>query len=571
MNDNNVEQRMPAVLELILIDDDETDRMAVTRAIAKSSLNANVSEAKDSQSALKLLSQQEFDCIILDYNLADTHGLALLKTIQDQGLSQAPVIMLSGMEDEKLMLECLKSGAQDYLLKSDLNINSLTRSIRYSQERKQIMEQLRFVAQHDSLTGLANRSLFIDSLERAIARSRRNGTVTAVFFIDLDNFKSINDTLGHDAGDDLLKTIAERIKQSVRSEDLVGRLGGDEFAVLMEGIQEPDFSIKIAQHMLDVVGLPIPLKSRSVHSTPSIGIATYPACGDSANELLKHADIAMYSAKQSGRNGYKFYAADMQQLANEYAELKEDMLVALKEDQFELYYQPQVDAHSHEVVGLEALIRWHHPVRGMVPPNDFIPIAEKTGLINPIGEWVIRRACQQYPAIVAQSGIASPKLSIALNVSASQLQEENFVDLICDTARECGVPLGRLEIELTEHAIIQNIELGAQTLWKLVDQGVRIAIDDFGTGYASFKHLQQLPLQTLKIDRSFVSHLPEDKTNLELVKAITTMAKALNMEVVAEGVETEAQAKTLTDIGCDILQGFYFARPEPLKHIQLAN
>lgn len=561
---------MSDALNILLIDDDEMDRMMVGRAFRQSSLEVQVAEAPNADNAEQLLLDNTFDCILLDYKLAGVDGLDLLRKILDQNLSQAPVIMLSGMEDEELMLECLKSGAQDYLLKSDLNTAVLVRSIRYSQERKQITEQLRFVAQHDSLTGLANRSLFVESVERAIARSRRSNTAVVVFFIDLDNFKSINDSLGHDAGDALLKTIADRINLAVRTEDLVGRLGGDEFAVVMEGLQEAEFSIKIAQHILDVVGLPIPLKGRDIHSTPSIGIATYPTCGDSAMELLKHADMAMYSAKQAGRNGYQFYEHDMQELANEFAELKEDMLAALRRDEFELYYQPQVEADGHKVVAVEALIRWHHPTRGMVAPNDFIPIAEKTGLIKPIGEWVIRRACQQYQEIVAAAG-ACPRLSVALNVSANQLRQDNLVELICDTAKECGMPLDRLEVELTEHALIQDIERGAQALGKLVEQGIRIAIDDFGTGYASFQHLQQLPVQTLKIDRSFTKNLPQDRTSLELVRAMATMAKALGIQVVAEGVETKEQAIVLKELGCDFLQGYLFAKPRALADLELSS
>jgi len=555
-------------LNILLIDDDEIDRMTVTRAFRHAKQSVNIQEASEETGALKLLRENTYDCVLLDYRLGATDGLDLFEQMQSREFNQAPVIMLSGMEDEALMLKCLKAGVQDYLLKSELTTHNLIRAIRYAQERKQINEQLRFVAEHDSLTGLANRPLFMSSIKMAMARAKRNGTYLAVFYIDLDHFKGINDTLGHDAGDTLLKTIADRLRFSVRSSDLVARLGGDEFAVLLDGIEDQNSVVKIAQHMLDVVGLAINLTRDDIVVTPSIGIALYPDSSEEISDLVQCADTAMYRAKKSGRNNFCFYSNEMHHLAMEYANLKNELSQAIKNNELELYYQPQLSATTGKVTGLEALIRWNHPQRGMVSPVEFIPVAENSGLINAIGEWVLAQACQQFSEWTNQGLFNGESVVLSVNVSANQLHQDNIAEVVKSVLEQNAIDGHQLELELTESVLIDDLEQCADTLHSITKHGVRIALDDFGTGYASFRHMQRLPLHTLKIDRSFIDQVDVDEKHAEIVSAIIAMGKALNLEIIAEGVETKSQEALLKASGCDILQGFYYSKPLSVKELE---
>ena len=525
-----------------------------------------------------------YDCLLLDYRLEGKNGLQLIQKIQSEGLSQAPIVMLSGIDDETIMLNCLKEGAQDFLLKSEISSHSLMRAIRYAQERKQLSLQMRYLAQHDALTGLANRTLFIERVKRAIARANRDESFCAIIFIDVDNFKSVNDTLGHEAGDKLLTILAQRIQSSLRDKDLVGRLGGDEFSVLIEGVPKQTTLIKIAQQLLETVQDPVIIYNKTIHTSISVGIASYPSSTSStsqtstnqtssnhtssnqtsseiASRLIKCADLAMYKAKQSGRNNYCFYSEDLQQLANEYANLKIDLHNALVNNEFELYYQPQVLAANNQIAGVEALIRWHHPSHGIISPDKFIPVAESSGLINAIGDWVIEHACRQLKRWLSQFSDSNPALTMAINVSALQIRQPNLAEKICSVVEECQLPYGQIELEITESALIEDIDQCVLKLQSLSGQGIQMAIDDFGTGFSSFRHLQQMPLKTLKIDKTFIDQICTTSKNHTIVKAIIAMAHALHMIVVAEGIESQEQAALLKKLGCDKLQGFYFSKP----------
>lgn len=554
-------------LNILIVDDDEMDRMIVRRAFRHTQQSINIHEAAAEKQALQYLRENSYDCILLDYRLGATNGLELFEKIQAQEFNQAPVIILSGMEDEALMLKCLKAGAQDYLLKSEISNQTLIRAIRYAQERKQINEQLRFVAEHDTLTGLANRSLFMSSINRAMGRAKRNGTYLAIFYIDLDHFKGINDTLGHDAGDTLLKTMADRLRLSVRNSDLVARLGGDEFAVLLDDIADHNLVVKISQNILNVLSLPINLTHEDIVLTSSIGIALYPGSGENVSELVQCADTAMYRAKKAGRNNFCFYSNEMHGLAVEYTRVKNDLGHAIKNNEFELYYQPKISAITGNISGLEALIRWNHPTRGMVSPADFIPVAENSGLISAIGEWVITQACQQFSEWQAKKLFDDERVVLSVNVSANQLNQKNIAQIIKKALDQNAIEGHLLELELTESVLIEDLEQCADTLHSITQYGVRIALDDFGTGYASFRHMQQLPLHTLKIDRSFVEKVDVDQKHAEIVSAIISMGKALNLEIVAEGIETQSQKEILIASGCDTLQGFYYSKPLSVKEL----
>lgn len=554
-------------LKILVVDDDSLDRMAVRRALKKAKKPLDIREAASFHEATQILRTEQFDCLLFDYRLGGQSGLQLIKEIQNEGLSQAPIVMLSGIDDETVVLNCLKEGAQDYLLKSEITTSSLMRAIRYAQERKQISLQMRFLAQHDTLTGLASRSLFIDSVKRAILRAAREDSLFAIIFIDVDNFKSVNDTLGHEAGDHLLTTIAQRIQSTIRREDIVGRLGGDEFSILIEGVAQHASLIKVSQQLLEAIREPVIIYKKTIHTSISLGIATYPTCSDDASALIKCADLAMYKAKKSGRNSYCFYSDDLQQAADDYANLKIDLHNALARQEFELYYQPQIFSATGTIAGVEALIRWHHPEKGLVSPNDFISVAESANLINAIGDWVIGEACKQLKIWLLKYPELPPEFNMAINVSAHQIRQPDLESKIFEVVKHYDIPCSQVELELTESSLVDDIERCTEKLNRLSEHGILTAIDDFGTGFSSFQHLQQLPLKTLKIDKSFIDHICTVRKSHEIVKAMIAMARALDMTVVAEGVETADQAALLKKLDCERLQGYYFSKPLPADDI----
>jgi diguanylate cyclase (GGDEF)-like protein/PAS domain S-box-containing protein len=422
--------------------------------------------------------------------------------------------------------------------------------------------KVRELARYDSLTGLPNRNLFLSELDRAIARSKRHSKQFALCFIDLDRFKTINDTLGHEAGDELLKTMAARLRSAVRENDLVARLGGDEFVVLLEGSAGVDMTVSdlntVSQKLLAALGEPMDICANTFLVTGSIGIALYPGDGDDSVTLLRRADAAMYLAKDKGKNNVQFYTAELADLAAQQFELESALRLALVRDEFVLHFQPKIDISTGNMIGVEALVRWLHPHRGMVPPMGFIPLAEERGLIVPIGRWVMRAACRQIRDWRAADMQAPP---VAVNLSARQFASDSLLSDITDAMTEFGVAASDLEVELTESVLMTDPERAKLVLSSLHALGIRISIDDFGTGYSSLSYLKRFPAQTVKIDRSFISGLPADKDDAAITEAVIAMAHSLGLNVVAEGVETQAQLATLRRLGCDEAQGYLLARP----------
>ncbi len=414
------------------------------------------------------------------------------------------------------------------------------------------------LARFDSLTGLPNRNMFLGELDRSIARAARQGGEFAVCFIDLDRFKTINDTLGHEAGDQLLKAMAQRLQGTLRKSDLVARLGGDEFVVMLEGGAEGGDLAVVAQKLLDAVGAPVELQGCSFLVTASIGIGRYPADGADAATLLQRADAAMYLAKDSGKNNIQFYTAELADLAARQFELESALRLALVRDELVLHYQPKVAVDSGRIVGLEALVRWHHPTRGLVPPGEFIPLAEERGLIVPLGRWVVQQACRQIRDW-RTTGLQPPP--VAVNLSARQFADDDLVDHLVASMNTYGVTSADIEVELTESVLMSDPERANGVLRRLHQMGVRIAIDDFGTGYSSLSYLKRFPAETVKIDRSFISGLPGDNDDTAITQAVIAMAHSLGLQVVAEGVETQAQLAALQRLGCDQAQGFLLGRP----------
>jgi diguanylate cyclase (GGDEF)-like protein len=420
--------------------------------------------------------------------------------------------------------------------------------------------QLRHLATHDPLTGLPNRVLLDDRLAQAMAHADRDGRSFALLVCDLDRFKLVNDSLGHHAGDELLQEVARRLTGVVRTIDTVARFGGDEFVLVATSIADPDDAARLASSVIEALLAPVRIAGIDIHTSPSIGIAVYPADGATIEALLAHADAAMYSAKERGRGNAQRYQAGMHGGSENRVQLESDLHTAVALQQFELYYQPKVDARAGTVRSAEALIRWMHPERGIVSPADFIPLAEECGLIGTIGEWVIREACRQARAW-QQAGV--PTLRVSVNLSASQFRDDRLVDNIRRALDDADLEARYLEVELTESAVMTDPEQSVTILEQLSAMGVLVSVDDFGTGYSSMSYLRRFPIDKLKIDRVFIDEIASRPEDASIVRAIVSLAHSLRLKVVAEGVETSAQLDFLKAAGCDEYQGFHFSRPLP--------
>jgi diguanylate cyclase (GGDEF)-like protein/PAS domain S-box-containing protein len=437
--------------------------------------------------------------------------------------------------------------------------------------RKEAVDKIERLAFYDPLTGLPNRRLLQDRLKPALASSHRSGLQGALLFIDMDNFKTLNDTLGHDMGDLLLQQVAKRLESCMREGDTVARLGGDEFVVMLEDLSEQTLEAAtqtevIGNKILTILNLPYQLATYEYRSTPSIGAVLFNGQEQLSEELLKQADIAMYQAKASGRNALRFFDPQMQASITARVALEEDLRLALGGDQFILYYQPQV-SHNYQIIGAEVLIRWQHPVRGLVSPVDFIPLAEESNLILAIGQWVLKTACDQIK--IWESSVQRQHLQLAVNVSSRQFYQKDFVEQVAQILSQNAINPNKLKLELTESLVLDDIEDTIFKMNALRKIGVRFSMDDFGTGYSSLSSLKKLPLDQLKIDQSFVRDISIDQDDTIIVETIIAMANKLNIEVIAEGVETETQRAFLEQHDCQLFQGYLFSKPVPIEQFEL--
>lgn len=437
-------------------------------------------------------------------------------------------------------------------------------------EQKKSEKIIHFQAYHDNLTRLPNRALLKDRLIQAMSHAKRNGYALSVMFLDLDRFKNINDTLGHMIGDKLLQAVAKRLKNCLREGDTLARIGGDEFTVLLPEIHVKHDSELIAQKIINTLKVPFNLVEHEIFVSTSIGIAHYPDDGDTIESLLKHADIAMYAVKNKGKDGYQFYTHDMHEDISDKLSLENDLRRALTNNQFRLHYQPQVDATSNEIVAIEALIRWDHPERGTIMPNEFISFCEETGLIQQVGDWTLDAVCQDLK-IWNKMNITIPR--VAINMSVKQFEQPDMIKKIKATLDKYDITGDMLEFEITENVIMDDIENVISMLNQLSTMGVKIAIDDFGTGYSSLNYLQKLPIDTLKIDRSFIHSMEYDEGARSIIKAIIAMAKGLKLNIISEGVEEQGQMEKLKALGCYNMQGFLFSPPVTMDAVTnlLAN
>lgn len=451
------------------------------------------------------------------------------------------------------------------LLLSVVDSRLATKTAGLVRSLSQANRKLHHLALHDSLTRLPNRSLLEDRLSQAIHSGERHQKQFAVMFLDLDRFKTINDSLGHHYGDKLLQAVAARLTACVRAEDTVARLGGDEFVVLLGDVSAPSVVSMIAQKLLDAMAAPLVIEGQQQSVSVSVGISMYPEDGRSLRELMSNADSAMYHAKKMGRAHYQFFAPEMNAAAGARLQLEQALRRALELNQFELHYQPKVDVASGKLIAMEALVRWNSPERGMVPPAEFIAVSEEIGLIIPLGAWVLREACRQNRAW-QQAGL--PQMRVAVNLSAYQFRQKDLPEFIAGVLAEAGLAAASLELEVTESVVMHNPQEAARILERLHAQGIHISVDDFGTGYSSLSYLKQFRLDTLKIDRSFVRHISSDADDAAIVRSVIALAHSLRLKVIAEGVETDEQLAYLRELGCDEYQGYLRSKPVPAAQFE---
>jgi diguanylate cyclase (GGDEF)-like protein/PAS domain S-box-containing protein len=683
------------MVKILLVEDNASDALLLRRLFRVTAPGQyEVAHRTCMEHASQFLASETVDIVLLDLGLPDVRGLDAVRQML-AAAPHSPVVVMTGRRDEELAAQALRVGAQDFLVKSEIEPTVVLRALRYAMERKALEEQLLLeqeraqitldaigdaviridssgainflnhaaetmtglalapgdfltsdvldltgpngmrvslredhgsaapeqerkvtanaflgnvegrnvpveytvssvldpggaatgsvyvlrdvsetralaeklahMAQHDPLTGLPNRVLLADRIKSAIAIASRHKGHPGVLFLDLDSFKHVNDSLGHAIGDKLLQSVAGRLSACVRTSDTVSRLGGDEFVVLLAEIAQPEDAAIAANRMLEAVSAPHHIDDHELHVSTSVGVSLYPTDGTDAETLIKNADAAMYQAKTSGRKSYRFFEPAMNLRALERRSIEEGLRRALEHHEFMLHYQPKLDIATGKMHSAEALVRWLHPLKGSRPPSEFISIAEDSGLIVPLGRWVLREACGQAKAWCA-AGL--PLRSIAVNVSAVEFQNEHFLQNVFDTLDEVGLEPEMLELELTESVLMKRSGSAAGTLKALRGEGVRLAIDDFGTGYSSLSYLTRFPVDTLKIDQSFIRQINDMPSETAIVKAMLSMARSLNLRVVAEGVETKRELEFLQDHECDEAQGYYFSQPLGIREFE---
>ncbi|PCI20701.1 MAG: response regulator receiver protein [Piscirickettsiaceae bacterium] len=553
---NNEIKRSKEVI--LVVDDDQSTRMTVCSVLEREGYQ--VEHGVNGREAIKLFEMLRPNVVIMDAMMPIIDGFEACKQIKKtEAGKDVPILITTALESEKSVELAYQSGAADFIPKP-INLSVLRQRVRRLLEKQNADNHVQKLAYKDGLTGLPNRTAFVERFQQELEHSQRNNANLAVFFIDIDRFKNINDSLGHEAGDILLKAMAGRLSSCIRSGDVIARLGGDEFVVLLSNVEDSSTAEKIAESMLLALKEPFNITNNEIVVGISIGISMCPYDGVSKDDLLKHADTAMYKAKASGRNTYRFYTQEMSEVLEERMLIESDLRKVIGSDELSLYFQPKQDTITGQVIGSEALIRWQHTIRGLISPAEFVPIAEEMGIIKEIGLWVLETACKtikQWQDDFAYQG------TVAVNVSAVQMADEDFVADVQRCLDKFQLEPCYLELEVTETVVLENIEAMLEKLHQIKRMGVSLSIDDFGTGYSSFSYIKQLPAETLKLDMEFIKDIPENKADMAVVDGMIVLAHNLGMKVVAEGVETQQQYDFLAEHKCDLVQGYLIDKPLP--------
>ena len=540
---------------ILIADDDRSMRVALQNVLVADGYEIEV--VSDGVDAVSRCEKSMPDLILLDALMPNLNGFEACKKIRMlRGSSHIPILIVTALDDEKSIERAFDSGATDYIPKP-IHFAVMRQRISRLLKASRAEVHVRELAYNDSLTGLPNRTMFIDNMEKLIDKVRPRHEMLAVMFLDLDRFKYVNDTLGHNVGDMLLKAVAERIVSCVRSADTVARLGGDEFTLALDGIEDRNIVANIAEKICRKVGEPYTFLSKDIYVTASIGISMHPHDGDNIEMLMKRADTAMFRAKERG-GSYLFYESEMEAMVTNKVEIEQDLRQSLDREELEVYYQPKLDLKTLQVYGMEALVRWNHPERGQVSPGDFVPLAEETGLISEVGLWVLISSCVQVQTWIDKGYKPMP---VSVNLSGRQLENSDIVGQVAHVLGRTGLRPEYLELELTESILMKRPEEVISILQQLKAMGVKLSIDDFGTGYSSLNYLRKFPIDLLKIDRAFIRDITNNNEDRLIVKSIIALAKSLDLKVLAEGVESKEQQDILNEEGCDYIQGFYIGRP----------
>lgn len=542
---------------VILADDDPSIRLMVRHVLE--SEDFDIVEASDGLEAIKAVEKYHPALILLDAVMPGIDGFTTCQQIKDNGHTDIPVMMITGLDDDASVERAYEVGAIEFITKP-IKWAVLKHRVKSVVAKVIAERKVQLLAYRDTLTNLPNRLLFADRLEQAVIRANRNRTSMALMLVDIDDFKLVNDSFGHDAGDKLIKAVGELIARSLRRADTIARLGGDEFAVIIEGIDSPEDAISIADNLTTILEHNVRLDDQETYTSASIGIAVYPDDGKDARTILKNADTAMFRAKENGRHCFQFYKPELSVSAMERLDLENSLKAAFEKDEFLIHYQPVIDLNKNEIVGVEALLRWQHPDKGMIQPTDFVPTVENSGLIIALGEWMIFSVCKQI-RVWQDAGLKNQNVS--LNLAPRQFKEQNLVALFTQAIAENNIEGSSLFVEVTERTLIDNVGEVESTLKKLRNMGIKVMLDDFGTGHASLAYLKDFPVDVVKIDREFISGIPDSQDDSAFVDAIAGLTHGLKLDLLAEGVETESQLNVLKSLGCQYGQGYYWSKALP--------
>ena len=559
-------------MNILLVDDDEVDRKIIKRALKNDANVESLCEVSSAEEGLRMAESGKFDVLLLDYMLPELDGIEMVIELRCRpNLGETAIVMMSSSEDEDLAISCLQAGAQDFITKSEISSSKLKRSIIQAKKRFEMEKQLhasfcqvRELAEKDSLTGLSNRYHFDDALKTTLDNNKRTKNILALLFLDLDHFKNVNDTYGHEMGDLLLKEVVNRINKCLRGNELFARLGGDEFAILLTGLRVDNDATIVARRIIHSLGQTIKINGHKLQCGVSIGIALTPNDADSAEALTKYADIAMYRAKKEGRNQLCYFEPAMQQQFSRNYQIESELKKSIENQDFQLHYQPVINAVNKEIVGVEALIRWPSCPFSCYP-DEFIPIAEQSRLIGKIGEWVLETAIKQ---LSLWHKNFDTQLTMAVNLSAVQLGSNTLVSNIEQILKKYGIAAELLVLELTETALLVQDESHNEHINQLCKLGCKLALDDFGTGYSSLSHLVNFPINTVKLDKSLLPTSDTETRHLSIVKGIAAMVSTIGLHMVAEGVETEYQYALCKQFEIDELQGYLFDKPLPANELE---